>query len=80
MAHDVGELAIGSSSSLKPVIAAVNGTAVGIGVSMILPMDVRIAADDARFGLPFVRRGILPESSDVVPPRGGRDRAPWSGR
>ena len=61
------------------MIAAVNGTAVGIGVSMILPMDVRIAADDARFGLPFVRRGILPVD-DVVPPASGRDRAPWSGR
>ncbi|HZP28546.1 MAG TPA: enoyl-CoA hydratase-related protein, partial [Acidimicrobiia bacterium] len=46
----------------KPVIAAVNGTAVGIGITMILPMDVRIAADSARFALPFVRRGIVPES------------------
>jgi enoyl-CoA hydratase/carnithine racemase len=57
-----GELAIKIFNSHKPVIAAINGTAVGIGVSMILPMDVRIAADDARFGLPFVRRGIVPES------------------
>jgi enoyl-CoA hydratase/carnithine racemase len=57
-----GELAIRIFDSHKPVIAAVNGTAVGIGVSMILPMDVRIAAADARFGLPFVRRGIVPES------------------
>jgi enoyl-CoA hydratase/carnithine racemase len=57
-----GELAIRIFNSRKPVIAAVNGTAVGIGVTMILPMDVRIAADDARFGLPFVRRGIVPES------------------
>src|SRR4029453_19378662 len=45
-----------------PVIAAINGTAVGIGVTMTLPMDVRIAAEDARFGLPFTRRGIVPES------------------
>jgi enoyl-CoA hydratase/carnithine racemase len=57
-----GELAIRIFNSSKPVIAAINGTAVGIGVSMILPMDVRIAAEDARFGLPFVRRGIVPES------------------
>ena len=57
-----GELAIRIFELTKPVIAAVNGTAVGIGVTMILPMDVRIASEDARFGLPFVRRGILPES------------------
>jgi enoyl-CoA hydratase/carnithine racemase len=57
-----GELAIRIFDCTKPVIAAVNGTAVGIGVSMILPMDIRIAAEDARFGLPFVRRGIVPES------------------
>jgi enoyl-CoA hydratase/carnithine racemase len=57
-----GELAIRIFGSTKPVIAAVNGTAVGIGVTMILPMDVRIGATGARFGLPFVRRGILPES------------------
>jgi enoyl-CoA hydratase/carnithine racemase len=57
-----GELAIRVFNLRKPVLAALNGSAVGIGVSMILPMDVRIAAEDARFGLPFVRRGIVPES------------------
>ena len=57
-----GELALRIFQSTRPVIAAVNGTAVGIGVSMILPMDVRIGAEDARFGMPFVRRGIVPES------------------
>src|SRR4051794_30416772 len=57
-----GELALRIYGSTKPVIAAINGTAVGIGVTMVLPMDVRIAADSARFGLPFARRGIVPES------------------
>lgn len=57
-----GELALRIFASTKPVIAAINGTAVGIGLTMVLPMDVRIAADGARFGLPFTRRGIVPES------------------
>ncbi len=57
-----GELALRIFDSNKPVIAAINGTAVGIGVTMILPMDIRIASDSARFGLPFTRRGIVPES------------------
>jgi enoyl-CoA hydratase/carnithine racemase len=46
----------------KPVIAAINGPAVGVGATMTLPMDVRLAADDARFGFVFVRRGIVPEA------------------
>ena len=57
-----GELALRIFESNKPVIAAINGPAIGIGVTMILPMDIRIAADTARFGLPFSRRGIVPES------------------
>jgi len=57
-----GELAIRIYNSTRPVIAAVNGTAVGIGVTMILPADIRICSDNARFTLPFVRRGIIPES------------------
>jgi enoyl-CoA hydratase/carnithine racemase len=47
----------------KPVIAAVNGPAVGIGVTMLLPMDVRIASSEARFGFVFSQRGIVPEAA-----------------
>lgn len=48
--------------SLKPVIAAVNGAAVGIGATMQLPMDFRLASTSARFGFVFARRGITPEA------------------
>jgi enoyl-CoA hydratase/carnithine racemase len=62
---------------LKPVIAAVNGPAVGIGATMLLPMDIRLAADDARFGFVFARRGITPEacSSWFLPRLVGISRA-----
>ncbi len=49
--------------SLKPTIAAINGAAVGIGVTMTLPMDVRLASDNAKFGFVFARRGIVPEAA-----------------
>ena len=47
----------------KPVIGAINGAAVGIGVTMQLPMDMRLASTSARFGFVFARRGIVPEAA-----------------
>ena len=46
----------------KPTIAAINGPAVGVGITMTLAMDVRLAADDAKMGFVFARRGIVPEA------------------
>jgi len=46
----------------KPVIAAINGPAVGFGVTMTLPMDIRIASSAARIGFVFTRRGVVPEA------------------
>jgi enoyl-CoA hydratase/carnithine racemase len=50
---------------LKPVIAAVNGPAVGIGATMQLAMDIRLASETARFGFVFTRRGITPEAASA---------------
>jgi enoyl-CoA hydratase/carnithine racemase len=47
----------------KPVIAAINGAAVGVGVTLTLPMDIRICAESSRFGLVFARRGIIQEAA-----------------
>jgi enoyl-CoA hydratase/carnithine racemase len=57
-----GEFTLRVFESTKPVIAAINGPAVGVGATMTLPMDVRLAAEDARIGFVFARRGIIPEA------------------
>jgi enoyl-CoA hydratase/carnithine racemase len=58
-----GMVALRMFALRKPIIAAVNGAAVGIGVTMTLPMDIRLASTDARFGFVFNRRGIVPEAA-----------------
>jgi enoyl-CoA hydratase/carnithine racemase len=57
-----GRLTLRLFQSRKPVIAAINGPAVGVGATMTLAMDVRIASESARFGFVFARRGIVPEA------------------
>ena len=58
-----GQLTLRIFKCLKPVIAAVNGAAVGIGVTMQLAMDIRIASENAKFGFVFSQRGIVPEAA-----------------
>ena len=58
-----GQLTLRIFKCLKPVIAAVNGPAVGIGVTMQLAMDIRIASENAKFGFVFSQRGIVPEAA-----------------
>jgi enoyl-CoA hydratase/carnithine racemase len=57
-----GTVALRIFQCRKAVIAAVNGPAVGVGATMQLPMDIRLAADGARFGFVFTRRGVVPEA------------------
>ena len=57
-----GMVALRIYESKKPVIGAINGDAVGVGATMTLPMDIRIASDKARFGFVFSRRGAVPEA------------------
>jgi enoyl-CoA hydratase/carnithine racemase len=58
-----GQVALRIFASTKPVIAAINGPAVGVGITMTLPMDIRLAAEGAKIGFVFVRRGIVPEAA-----------------
>lgn len=76
-----GRLALRIFASLKPVIGAINGAGVGIGASMLLPMDIRIASEKARLGFVYARRGIVFEccSSWFLPRLVGIARAlEWS--
>ena len=57
-----GKLTLRLFQSKKPLISACNGAAVGVGVTMQLPMDIRLASDNARFGFVFAKRGIVPEA------------------
>src|SRR5215216_2200645 len=57
-----GQVVLRIFGCTKPVIAAINGPAVGVGATMTLPMDVRLASDRARMGFVFTRRGIVPEA------------------
>jgi enoyl-CoA hydratase/carnithine racemase len=57
-----GRISLRIFECVKPVIAAINGPAVGVGITMTLPMDVRLAATGAKIGFVFARRGIVPEA------------------
>ncbi len=58
-----GQVTLRLFESTKPLICACNGVAVGIGATMQLAMDIRLASDNARFGFVFARRGIIPEAA-----------------
>jgi enoyl-CoA hydratase/carnithine racemase len=72
-----GRVSLSIFALKKPVIAAINGAAVGVGATMTLPMDIRIASSEAKFGFVFARRGIVPEacSSWFLPKVVGVSRA-----
>ncbi|MEE3849731.1 enoyl-CoA hydratase-related protein [Gordonia sp. LSe1-13] len=60
-----GQVTLRIFESLKPVVMAINGAAAGVGVTMTLPADVRIASDDAKFGFVFAQRGLVPEAAST---------------
>ncbi|MET0249364.1 MAG: crotonase/enoyl-CoA hydratase family protein [Sphingobium sp.] len=72
-----GKASLRIYESLKPVIGAINGPAVGIGITLTLPMDIRMVAEGAKIGFVFARRGIVPEaaSSYFLPRLVGISRA-----
>ena len=72
-----GRVALRIFESKKPVLAAINGPAVGVGITMTLPMDVRLVAEGAKLGFVFSRRGLVPEacSSWFLPRAVGIQRA-----
>lgn len=57
-----GKVALAIFNCRKPVIGAINGHAVGVGITLTLPMDIRIVAADAKIGFVFSRRGVVPEA------------------
>ena len=57
-----GQVSLRIFDLTKPVIAAINGPAVGVGITMTLPMDIRLVAEGAKIGFVFTRRGIVPEA------------------
>ena len=57
-----GQISLAIFKCRKPVIAAINGHAVGVGITMTLPMDIRIVSEDAKIGFVFTRRGVVPEA------------------
>jgi enoyl-CoA hydratase/carnithine racemase len=57
-----GQVTLAIYNCRKPVIGAINGHAVGVGITMTLPMDIRIASEDAKIGFVFARRGVVPEA------------------
>jgi enoyl-CoA hydratase/carnithine racemase len=57
-----GRISLAVFKCRKPVIAAINGHAVGVGITMTLPMDIRIVSEEAKIGFVFARRGVVPEA------------------